>query len=217
MHTSPPLTDIPGVAGSSSERLPRQEAHGLILKRSVFVKHWQNYLQLHPSHIHSPPFSLCSPFVWFLLFSCYCGAPLCRRGGFLFFTWVWPLTGLQPRVIVRSSFFCQSNRESSSGPIETVDEKETNGWQRLSLADGRPPEGRLESVYAYVSVCLLWLSDRTTPILLYGPIGPSLGCGSVIYHVGMCVCESPILLCPDPFPDSGGEKCRRTENVMLQI
>lgn len=69
-------------------------------------------------------------------------------------------------------------------------------------------------VWLCVSVCLLWLSDRTTPILLYGPIGPSLGCGSVICHVGMCVCESPILLCPDPFPDSGG-KCRRAENIIV--
>lgn len=28
------------------------------------------------------------------------------------------------------------------------------------------------------------------------------------------MCESPILLCPDPFPDSG-EKCRRAENIIV--
>lgn len=43
------------------------------------------------------------------------------------------------------------------------------GWSQ------EPLEGRLGSVYGYVclSACLLRLSDRTTPSLLYDPIGPS--------------------------------------------
>lgn len=62
-----------------------------------------------------------------------------------------------------------------------------DGGYRWLIQD--PPEGRLESVYGYVCVCLpclFWLSVRSTPTLLYGPIGPSLAYGSVICHVGMC-------------------------------
>lgn len=38
-----------------------------------------------------------------------------------------------------------------------------------------------------LSACLFWLLDRSTPELLYVPIGPSLAYGSVICHVGICV------------------------------
>lgn len=126
-----------------------------------------------------------SKFVFLIVSSQLFCADMAR--GLFFPTWVWPLTGLQLWVIVRSFFLCQRNREASLGPIEQMDEKETNGWQRLSLANTRPPEGRLESVYGYVclSAFLFWLSVRTTPMLLYVPIEPSLGYDSVICHVGI--------------------------------
>lgn len=66
VHTSPPLTDIPDIAGVLlGETAPRQEAHGLISKCSVFVEHRQHYLQHHPPHsdIHSLSSSLSQPFV----------------------------------------------------------------------------------------------------------------------------------------------------------
>lgn len=50
--------------------------------------------------------------------------------------------------------FCERNRKASSGPIKQMDVEETNGCQRLSPANTRPPEGRSESVYGYVWVCL---------------------------------------------------------------
>lgn len=111
-------------------------------------------------------------------------------GGFLFFTWVWPLTGLPSWVIVRSSFFCQSNRVLFG--FYRDHGWKGDKWLTEVIAGGwKTPWGMAgKCVWLCVSVCLLWLSDRTTPILLYGPIGPSLGCGSVICHVGMCVCVS---------------------------
>ncbi len=86
---------------------------------------------------------------------------------FFFFNLGLTTTGLLLLVVVRSFFFCQRNREASSGPIEQVDEKETNGWQRLSLANTKPPEGRLEKCL-WLCVCLPSYSGYLTgPHLCY--------------------------------------------------
>lgn len=96
---------------------------------------------------------------------------------------------------MRSSFLCAANTEASSGLMQQVDGKETNGCQRLSLANIRAPEGRLQSVYGYVSVGLFCLSDRTTPSLLCVPIGACVDV-TVSYVVAGCVevCEERICI-----------------------
>lgn len=65
-------------------------------------------------------------------------------------------------------------------------------------------------------VCLptlvIWQDHTYTIVRPYRTLTGMWQCHMSCRYV--CVCESPILLCPDPFPDSGG-KCRRAENIIV--
>lgn len=100
--------------GSSSERQPRDRKHMGWFQNALSL--WNIGNTISNTILHAQTFTAFPalfPNLLFSFFSFLQPGP----GGFFFFTCVWLLTGLQLWVIVRSSFFCQGNREASSGPI----------------------------------------------------------------------------------------------------
>lgn len=125
------------------------------------------------------------PFALFILFSWYLWTLLYEKGQGAFIYVILP--GLDHSLVVSYCSFVAGTEGLLLGIVELLEENETNGWQRLSLANGRPLRaGYTVCMVMCLSACLFWLLDRSTPKLLYVPIGPSLAYGSVICHVGMC-------------------------------